>query len=531
MSGHERLVICLSLTGKTIAENLRAISRYAFCIDLVELRADFLLPTERPEVDRFPSAVPAGRDGYRLPAILTVRAPRDGGKWNEGEGERRHLLSHGLQGGGYAYVDLETWIAGEDESLRTAAAADGTAVIRSLHDFEGIPEGLAGFLGGDGVAAGEIPKAAVTPNGSADLVRFVEAVTAARAAGDSHPRIVVAMGSVGFPARVLAGRFGSLLTFCSPISHDEVSAAPGHIDPATMHDLYRYPEITEHTAVFGVVGNPVMHSRSPAYHNERFASDGLDAVYLPFEVDDPAAFVRLGELLPIQGFSVTIPHKQAVIPFLREVDESVSDAGACNTVVRDGLGWVGFNSDVTGFLEPLRDAVAAAGTVAGATPAGATPTGAAGLRGMRATVVGAGGAARAVVSALLREGVAVLLLNRTVERAERLRDEIATRLPAAAAVRVAPLDESSASLIAESGDIIVQTTSIGMEPDIDGDAIDFYRFSGSEIVYDIVYTPEETALLRRAAAAGCRTVSGRLMFERQADAQYQRYRQVVLLAR
>ncbi len=520
-------MICLSLTGKTIAENLRAISRYSSGIDLVELRADFLLPAERHEVDRFPSALPAGRTGgTRLPAILTVRAPRDGGKWNDGEGERRHLLAHGLQGGGYAYADLETWIAGEDEALRTVAAADGTAIIRSLHDFEGVPEGLAGFLCGHGVAEGEIPKAAVMPGGSADLVRFVEAAMAAGADAQSRPRIVVAMGSVGFPARVLAGRFGSLLTFCSPHSHDEVSAAPGHIDPATMNDLYRYPHITGKTTLFGVIGNPVMHSRSPAYHNARFADDGIDAVYLPFEVDDPEAFVRLCELLPVQGFSVTIPHKQAVIPFLREADESVYDAGACNTVVRDGVGWSGFNTDVAGFIEPLRDAVAAA-----VATAGAPPTGAAGFRGLRATVVGAGGAARAVVSALLREGVAVLLLNRTVERAERLRDEIATRLPAAAAVRVAPLDASAASLIAESADIIVQTTSIGMEPDINGDPIDFYRFSGSEIVYDIVYTPEETALLRRAAAAGCRTVSGRLMFERQADAQYRRYRQVALSAR
>lgn len=503
-------MICLSLTGKTISENLRAVSRSAHCIDLVELRADFLLPDERREIDRMPSVLPPGRDGARLPAILTVRAPRDGGKWNEGEGERRHLLLHGLRGCGYTSVDLETWIAEEDSPLREAAAACGTSIIRSLHDLDAVPTALAAFLCGEGIDPLEIPKAAVTPNTTADLVRFVEAVQRAGATAGDRRCIAVAMGSVGFPARVLAGRFGSMLTFCSPNAHDDVSAAPGHIDPLTMHDLYRFHHISARTAIFGVIGNPVMHSRSPAYHNRRFAEDGLDAVYLPFEVDDPDAFFRLCELLPVEGFSVTIPHKQAVIPSLAGADAAVSDVGACNTVVRGEHGWIGTNTDVEGFLDPLRDAAASAGWD--------------GLRGQRTTVVGAGGAARAVVAALVRDGAEVLILNRTVERAERLRDDMAARIPEGVAVEVGPLDMSSAPRMAQWGDVIVQTTSMGMEPAVEQDPIDFYRFSGSEIVYDIVYTPEETAMLRRAAAAGCRTVSGRLMFERQADAQYRRFR-------
>ena len=499
-------MICLSLNAGTLSQNLRSVLRYASDIDALELRADFLLHDERAGLDRFPRALPPGRSGAPLPVILTVRSRRDGGQWREGEGERRQLLLHGVRGGGYRYVDLESWLRGSDAELLEAAAAAGSTVIRSTHDFDGVPGDLARLLDSGG-CPGEIPKVAVMPAGSADLLRFVRTVAALRL----QPRIAVAMGAAGFATRVLARRLGSMLTFCSPSDIDTVAAAPGHIDPETMSRLYRYHSISENSVVFGVIGNPIMHSQSPAYHNRRFAEDHLDAVYLPFEVDDVDAFFELAELIPIAGVSVTIPHKQAVMRHLSQRDPSVIGAGACNTVVRSGAargGWKGYNSDVLGFLQPLQQAAAAAGWSE--------------LRGRRATVVGAGGAARAVVYALLRQGMEVLLLNRTLDRARTL----ARDLGASGAVRCACLDDSAGHEMAAYADLIVQTTSVGMAPDAESDPLPFYQFSGAEIVYDIVYTPPFTRLLQRARDAGCITVSGRKMFEAQADAQYRLFREL-----
>lgn len=508
-------MICLSLVATTIAQNLRSVARHASNIDLVELRADFLLPEEREQVDRFPSMLPLGRDGTALQAILTVRTPEDGGHWNDGETERRHMLLHGLRCGGYRYVDLEARLRGTDAELLDVAAEAGTTVIRSIHDFSGVPPNLAEFLG-DEVVEGEIPKAAVMPRSMVELARFFRTVTSL----PDRPRIIVAMGTVGFPARVLARRLGSILTFCSP-DRDEtdtgeadrgvtVVAAPGHVDPATMSTLYRYRDIDARTAVFGVIGNPVMHSRSPQYHNRRLAEEGLAAVYLPFEVDDVDAFMELADLVPILGFSVTLPHKEEVIRHLAHADAAVTAVGACNTVVGPPGARAGYNTDVEGFLAPLRETV-----------------GAPGLCGMSATVVGAGGAARAVVYGLLREGVHVLIVNRTADRAASL----ARELSGIAAVNaltlvVAELGTVSEARIRQFSDIIVQTTSVGMEPEIDADPLDFYPFNGVEVVCDIVYTPPITRILERAAAAGCRTLPGTHMFDAQADAQYQRYRQI-----
>lgn len=499
-------MICLSLVADTLLRNLQSVEHYAAMIDLVELRADFLLPGERKDAHRFPARLPAGRDGDRLPAILTVRAERDGGRWRESEDERRSLLLHGLRGGNYRYVDLERWLRGSDRELLDAAAAAGSTVIRSTHDFSGVPADLDAALDGD-IDSGEIPKVAAMPRSSAELLHFVRRLLRLR----PRQRIVVAMGTLGFPVRVLARRLGSMLTFCSPADGDATLAAPGHVDPQTMTGLYRYHAISDATALFGVVGKPIAHSQSPQYHNRRFAEDQIDAVYLPFEVDDVAAFMELADLLPIDGFSVTIPHKQAIIAHLAQRDPSVAGAGACNTVVGVPGSRIGYNSDVEGFLVPLREAAAASGHP--------------GLDGLRATVIGAGGAARAVIRGLLQEGVRLLLLNRTPERAEALARELG------GAIETGALDATAREAVARYADLIVQTTSVGMEPDAAADPIEFYRFHGSEIVYDIVYTPPVTRLLRRAERAGCRTVSGSLMFAAQADAQYRRYRETALSTR
>jgi 3-dehydroquinate dehydratase / shikimate dehydrogenase len=415
--------------------------------------------------------------------ILTLRRASDGGHFRGSEAERASLLAR-LLASGFSAVDLEGDLdaTGVEEAARSA----GSTVIRSLHDFSGVPRDLAGRLSALARSPREIPKAAVMVHGAADLARLLEVFASARGAR----KILLGMGEAGMCTRVLAPRLGSLLCYSSVPG---VSAAPGHLDPQTLCGLYRFRSVGQGTRVFGVMGSPVSHSLSPLIHNRGFASLGLDAVYVPFLADDAAGFLRAAALLGVSGLSVTVPHKQAVIPLLSAQDPAVREAGACNTLLREAEGWAGTNTDEGGFLAPLREELG-----------GRVPP------GLRAVVIGAGGAARSVVHALSSAGARVLVLNRTPGRAREL--------AAAFSARWGPLGEEGAAMAGEGTDLVVQATSAGLHGQ--GDPFPELRFTGGELVYDLVYAPPVTAFLVRAREAGCRVIPGGRMLLAQATEQF-----------
>lgn len=504
-------MICLTLTRSTLSDALDDVRGNLDWIDLVELRADRLQDPDAEVIARAPAEIArVAGDGAAPPCILTIRRPADGGSWAGSEEERLRFIEHALADGGYGYVDLELDLADSDagERLRRRATATGTRIIRSVHDFDGMPEDLKGLYTRLGARPEEIPKLAVTPANSADL----DALIALLLDGRPRERIIIGMGPIGFPTRVATPRLGGFLSYASADTRPEVVAAPGHVTPHTLVETYRYREQSWETVMFGIIGNPVLHSASPAYHNTQFREKNLNAVYVPFQVDDLDAFFRTAGRLGMRGLSVTVPHKEAVIAYLDETDESVVPVGACNTVLDTGGRRRGLNTDVPGFMLPLERAIGASGPE--------------GFDGMRATVIGAGGAARAVVFGLLRAGVRICIVNRTPARAERMGAEIADALGTERPT-VAPLDASSVPLIEENATLIVQTTSVGMEPNISEDPLSFYEFRGHEIAYDLVYAPEQTRFLNRAAAAGCLTISGRRMFEEQALAQASYFEHIV----
>jgi 3-dehydroquinate dehydratase/shikimate dehydrogenase len=354
----------------------------------------------------------------------------------------------------------------------------------------GVPGDLESRLSRLARNSREIPKAAVTPGGAADLARLLRAFEATR----GLQKILLGMGEFGFCTRVLAAKLGSRLCYSSAPGGN---AAAGHLDPRTLSELYRFHLIGGDTEVFGLIGNPIAHSRSPLIHNTGFAALGRNAVYVPFLVDDVAAFLDSAEILGVQGLSVTIPHKQSVLPFLTRPDDLVKSVGACNTMVKlqERKGWAGMNTDAEGFLSPLRECFG-----------GAIPP------ALRVTVIGAGGASRAVVSALKTAGAEVLILNRTADKARELAGELHARW--------APLDADGLSLMDGYSDVIVQATSVGMGPESDRDPLPLFRFTGRELVYDLVYDPPVTHLLAKAREAGCMTISGRRMLLSQASAQF-----------
>lgn len=475
-----RTAICLCLAAETLDADLRIAAEHRESVDLLELRADCLRPGEAESAARLPAL--AGR-----PVILTVRRPREGGRFAGDEQERLSLLKR-LAGAGFAYVDIEEDLFAPD--LEAQITRSGARIIRSLHDFAGVPDNLESRVSRLAHGPGEIPKAAVMPKDAAELARLLSAFEGLK----GTEKIMLGMGEIGFPTRVLAPKLGSLLCYTSPPNG---KAAPGQVDPATLANVYNFGLIGPGTIVYGIIGNPVMHSQSPLIHNRGFASLGKDAVYVPFLVDDLEAFWDVADRLKIRGLSVTVPHKQSVIPHLARLDTVITATGACNTMTREqGMGpWQGTNTDVEGFLAPLR------AVFGGGVPAG-----------MAATVIGAGGAARSVVHALVASGARVLVLNRTPQRGKELAREFS--------VSNAGLDESGFRLAAEFADLVVQTTSAGMAPDIDTDPAPGLKFNGNEVVYELVYTPSTTAFLRRASAAGCRIVRGRQMLIEQAMEQF-----------
>jgi 3-dehydroquinate dehydratase/shikimate dehydrogenase len=484
--------ICLCLTGKTLARDQEILEKYEKYVDMAELRVDCLDPDERFLIRRFPEMV-------KVPVILTIRRERDGGLFVGGEGARIILLSKGLafaeadRRHNFAYVDLE-----EDlnvPSLEEAARTFGTRIIRSFHDYQGVGQNLAGRLralrhGGD-----EIVKAAVMPRSMAEVLRVYEA---ARETPDLE-KILLCMGDYGCNTRILAELLGSHLTYAAIKGEDDMPpGAPGQLCPRELVDFYRFRTITPKTRIFGIVGFPLKATSSPAFFNTIFSQQNLDAVYIPFPSDSLDAFMRLADLIGLEGASVTIPYKEEILPYLKLRSEKVDFVKACNTILRRPVGWVGANTDALGFSDALLNFI-----------------GAKNLKGKRVTIIGAGGAARAVAAEVYRLKGKALVLNRTLFRARDL----------AAPYRFAwsGLDGRGADMISKYSDIIIQTTSVGMEPDINADPLELYKFTGKEVVMDLIYKPETSHLLRRAAQAGCSVRNGYDMLIRQAQYQYTQF--------
>ncbi len=451
-------MLCLTLTGATIEENLAQVARNRQWISLLELRIDLLREDALSRASEFPTLVD-------LPVVLTCRRTEDGGACTLGERQRQALVRKVAEGP-FAYVDIEDDVKKSD--FETELRSRGISIIRSFHDINGMPADIYSRMT-KMAAKGDIPKIAVTPHTFMDVIALFRIETEL---ASIERKIVIGMGEMGIPLRILYKRTGSFMTFCSDSS--AAPAAAGHLTARTMSELYRSDRVDANTKIYGVIGNPVMHTASPLIHNPGFHAINFNAIYVPFLVDSVRSFFKLAESIRIYGFSVTIPHKQDVLPYLGKITREVKQIGSCNTVVRIQNMWKGINTDYYGFLTPLHRDI----------EQGKIHT---------ALVIGAGGASRAVVWALHNHGIKVTLVNRTLEKAKAIAQETMSAC------------DTYESIGNYSGkvDLVVQTTSVGMVPHEDEDAAPNFKFTGNEIVYDLVYKPKETLFLRRAKEAGC----------------------------
>jgi 3-dehydroquinate dehydratase / shikimate dehydrogenase len=478
--------LCIAVQGATPAELILHTEAAIKDSVFIEFRLDFLPkpPAVLPDIK---ALLNRRRD---ITAIATCRRKPYGGKFTGSLNAELEILLKAAEIGCHI-VDLEVESAEQCTrpqlaKFRAALKAAGAALLISSHDFTRTrrPEGL-------NQTAKRI--AAYEPD-------FVKVVTTARSLADNlsvlqmiedqsiNAQVVgIAMGEEGLISRILSPRAGAAFTFAS--ATDGAETAAGQVPARTLLDIFRLDQLDQATRIFAVAGNPIAHSLSPLMHSTAFRRENVNAVMLPLKVrtlDDLLTVVRD---LPLDGVAVTMPLKQEVLPHLANMDPLTHRIGACNTLRTGADGKLyGFNTDVAGIVRPLERRIK--------------------LNGARILVLGAGGAARAAVFGLVEQGAEVFIVNRTHEKAVAL-------------ARKAKAHVLRQGLLAKTRfDAIINTTPCGMTGIKQQLPIKESELNAS-LVFDLVYTPIETPLLKLAKARGLAVISGLEMFVRQGASQFE----------
>lgn len=493
--------------------------------DLVELRLD-RFTDDRDAAAKLVEQCP-------LPTLVTIRPNWEGGEYDGDDIHRISLIEYlGTTCTGPAYFDVELAAYDRSANLRQKVnlvvdhdqqpRPTDTGLILSSHDFTSRPSDLTRRVQAMVDFPGcRVVKLAWAARSLRDNLEAFEIIA------DRHkPTIALCMGEFGLMSRVLAKKFGALLTFAA--IDESQGTAPGQPTIDELKTLYRWDRLNQDTQVFGVIGDPVGHSMSPAIHNAGFDEVNYNGIYLPMRIPPEYEHFKatVGSFLDYQpldfrGASVTIPHKHNLLRFVEEmkgeIEPLAAKIGAANTLtVRDDGSLYASNTDYAAALDSVCDAMGIDRD---------------GLQSKRVAIIGAGGAARAVAFGFTHYGADVTTYNRTLEKAEAL--------ASASSSSAAPIDK----LPEADFDILINCTPIGMHPHEDATPYNFTpdpkpQTPDPKLVFDTIYNPVETRLLREAKAAGCVTVSGVEMFVRQAAAQFelwtgkqapaQRFREVLL---
>jgi 3-dehydroquinate dehydratase/shikimate dehydrogenase len=375
---------------------------------------------------------------------------------------------------GAEFVDVE-WRARFDDLV---ACKGGRHIVLSSHNFVETPTDLREQARAMRATGAEIIKIATHANRLSDCLRLLDVEPAP---GKRGRAVLIAMGDAGLTTRIVPGRFGSAWTYAGNL-HDI-----GQLNVATLVNEYRFGSVGPSPDIFGLTGSPIGHSVSPAIHNAAFAAAGRDAVYLPLPAADADDFVAFANAIGLKGASVTIPFKIPLFERADDVDETAQRIGAVNTIRIENGRWRGRNTDAAGFLQPLDERGIS-------------------LRERRVSILGSGGAARAVAVAAASRHAVVAVHARDRERA--------LKVAALAAGKVGEWPPARGSW-----DLLVNCTPIGMHPHADGTPIPRSMLNAG-FVYDLVYNPARTCLIRDAEAEGCQAIGGLEMLIGQAMAQF-----------
>ena len=480
--------ICVSVLAETAEELVALLRRAEEVADVVEMRFDAL------DGEGIRNAFEQLASSKQV--LITMRPTEQGGRsqrdlierigfWNE-------YALHALIDHSAIWIDHEHDLIAEKDFMFWL---DQCFVVRSKHYLQGQIADL-NLAYETVVSDEEVGKIAVTTDDATDAIGIWKALL--RAGEEGKRLIPIAMGEAGKWTRILGPAYGAFLTFAALETGGETAA--GQISIEDMTDTYRVRELDKQTLVYGVIAGNTSYSVSPWMHNAAFKAAGLNSVFVPLQTTDVGALINrmvrpeTREVeLNFAGFSVTNPHKETIIEFLDEVDETASEIGAVNTVMIEDGRLHGYNTDAHGFISTLK---AKAGD----------------LNGSRVAVFGAGGAARACVYSLVKERAAVTVFARNEAKAAALSEKFGVARESSACDR----------RMADDFDIVVNTTPLGTSGSNSGYAIlSADQLGGLRLVYDLVYNPQVTTLMREAEAAGVPAISGMEMLIAQGAKQFE----------
>ncbi len=475
--------VCVAITGATSADLIEKANAVVKDTPFLEFRLDYL---EKPAL-----AVPPIKEFLEVnnaaTVIATCRRTEFGGKFEGSSAAEFDVLLKAGQAGCHI-LDLELEAAetlkkGDLQKLRET----GAALMLSHHNFKETKDldGIFARMEPFRPDLYKIIPTARTLSDNVTLLRFVERVS-------DHAGIVgVCMGEAGIISRVLSLRAGSAFTFSSTNAGEET--APGQIAARTLVETYRVGEVDAATRIYGVAGNPVSKSLSPLMMNTAFRRETVNAVYLGLQTAKVADLVSVIKDIPLQGVSITMPHKQDILPYLEHMDPLSKKIGACNTVLRAQDGNLyGFNTDVSGIIAPLEKRMS--------------------LQGAKVLVLGAGGSGRAAVFGLREKGADVFILNRT--------PETATKLARQAGAKVFKRESFTSKKDPASFDVIINSTPVGMAGN-KGAPILSPEELRTKYVFDLVYNPADTPLIRMARQQNLNVITGVEMFVQQGARQFE----------
>jgi len=475
--------VCVALTGATVTEMLDKASATVKENQFVEFRLDYL--------DKPAAALPKIKaflaEHTEVTAIATCRRTQFGGKFDGTVAAEMDILTKASTPAegqiACQIIDLELESAellkkGELQKLRDT----GVALMVSHHDFHATRD-LDAIYARIEPFAPDLVKMVPTAKSLMDnvtLLRFIERVS------DTANVVGICMGDAGIISRVLGLRAGALFTFAAATAGEETG--PGQLAARTLVETYRVEEVDAATKVYGVAGNPVGKSLSPIMMNTAFRRETVNAVYLALPTANIEDLVSLISQIPVHGVSVTMPYKQAILPYLAHMDPLSQKIGACNTIVRQEGNLYGFNTDVAGIVVPIEKRLP--------------------LRGAKILVVGAGGSARAAVFGLRDRGAEVFILNRTAETAAKLAKQ--------SGAKVIKRD----AIAKTNFDVIINATPIGMAGQKSAQLLTAEDLK-TQFVFDLVYNPIDTPLIRLARQMGIGVITGVEMFVQQGARQFE----------
>ncbi|HTZ82967.1 MAG TPA: shikimate dehydrogenase [Candidatus Acidoferrales bacterium] len=444
----------------------------------MEFRLDYLSKPGLaiPRIKRFIESHPG------TVVIATCRRAANGGKFRGSIASQLDVLAKAAAAG-CQLVDIELQTASRCKLPQLQKLRSRAALVLSFHDFRATRK-LDETLGKMIEFPADYYKVVSTATTLSDNVTMIKFLARE---GDRHSLISMCMGEQGIISRVLGVRAGSVFTFAAASAGEET--APGQVTAQELRNVYRIEQVDVATRVYGVVGDPIAHSLSPAIMNAAFRRENVNAVYLALHAKTLKDLLTCVNEIPIHGISVTMPYKEAILPFLDNTDSHTTKVGACNTVVRAQDGKLyGFNTDTAGIVRPLERRLST-------------------LEGARILVIGAGGAARAAVFGLKERGAEVYILNRTAAHAKKLAHQARARLM------------KRPDLKKMAFDVIVNATPVGMGNSKETPLQE--KEINARYIFDMIYDPPETRLMKLAKERGAQIIPGIEMFVHQAARQFE----------